>query len=70
MQKREATCAVIGAGDYIGSEIAKKFAATVGLWKMMRAIRVRTSSMHSQDAPIEALPIKYLHLPSAACSQW
>ena len=32
----------------------------------MRAIRVRTSSMHSQDAPIEALPIKYLHLPSAA----
>jgi NAD(P)-dependent dehydrogenase (short-subunit alcohol dehydrogenase family) len=27
MQKRNATVAVIGAGDYIGSEIAKKFAA-------------------------------------------
>ncbi len=27
MQKRNATCAVIGAGDYIGAEIAKKFAA-------------------------------------------
>src|ERR1700686_5034982 len=27
MQKRNASCAVIGAGDYIGSEIAKKFAA-------------------------------------------
>src|SRR3984957_1757792 len=27
MQKRNATCAVIGAGDYIGTEIAKKFAA-------------------------------------------
>jgi len=27
MQKRNATCSVIGAGDYIGSEIAKKFAA-------------------------------------------
>src|SRR6266403_1662912 len=27
MQKRNATCAVIGAGDYIGGEIAKKFAA-------------------------------------------
>src|SRR5256885_11816619 len=27
MQKRNATAAVIGAGDYIGSEIAKKFAA-------------------------------------------
>ena len=26
MQKRNATCAVIGAGDYIGAEIAKKFA--------------------------------------------
>ena len=26
MQKRNATAAVIGAGDYIGSEIAKKFA--------------------------------------------
>src|SRR3989449_3313167 len=25
MQKRNATCAVIGAGDYIGAEIAKKF---------------------------------------------
>ena len=27
MQKRNASCAVIGAGDYIGAEIAKKFAA-------------------------------------------
>ena len=27
MQKRNATVAVIGAGDYIGSEIAKKFAS-------------------------------------------
>src|SRR5579883_2641851 len=27
MQKRNATCAVVGAGDYIGAEIAKKFAA-------------------------------------------
>ena len=27
MEKRNATVAVIGAGDYIGSEIAKKFAA-------------------------------------------
>src|ERR1700753_1447807 len=27
MQKRYATAAVIGAGDYIGAEIAKKFAA-------------------------------------------
>src|SRR5690349_15628433 len=27
MQKRHATAAVIGAGDYIGAEIAKKFAA-------------------------------------------
>src|SRR5260221_718193 len=27
MQKRNATAAVIGAGDYIGSEIARKFAA-------------------------------------------
>src|SRR5512138_538902 len=27
MQKRNATCAVIGAGDYIGAEIAKKFAS-------------------------------------------
>src|ERR1700742_747256 len=27
MQKRTATCAVVGAGDYIGGEIAKKFAA-------------------------------------------
>lgn len=27
MQKRNATAAVIGAGDYIGAEIAKKFAA-------------------------------------------
>ena len=27
MQKRNATCAVIGAGDYIGGEIAKKFAS-------------------------------------------
>ena len=27
MPKRNATCAVIGAGDYIGAEIAKKFAA-------------------------------------------
>src|ERR1700759_2498407 len=27
MQKRNATAAVIGAGDYIGSAIAKKFAA-------------------------------------------
>lgn len=27
MQKRNATVAVVGAGDYIGSEIAKKFAA-------------------------------------------
>src|ERR1700687_137152 len=27
MEKRNATCAVIGAGDYIGAEIAKKFAA-------------------------------------------
>src|ERR1700693_5919396 len=27
MQKRNATCAVIGAGDSIGAEIAKKFAA-------------------------------------------
>src|ERR1017187_625595 len=27
MQKRNATCAVIGAGDYNGGEIAKKFAA-------------------------------------------
>ncbi len=26
MQKRNATVAVIGAGDFIGSEIAKKFA--------------------------------------------
>ena len=26
MQKRNATVAVIGAGDYIGAEIAKKFA--------------------------------------------
>src|SRR5947199_6417551 len=27
MQKRNATCAVIGAGDFIGAEIARKFAA-------------------------------------------
>src|ERR1700688_4434386 len=27
MQKRNASCAVIGAGDYIGAEIARKFAA-------------------------------------------
>ena len=27
MQKRNATCAVVGAGDYIGAEIARKFAA-------------------------------------------
>ena len=27
MPKRNATVAVIGAGDYIGAEIAKKFAA-------------------------------------------
>ena len=27
MEKRNSTCAVIGAGDYIGAEIAKKFAA-------------------------------------------
>src|SRR5437764_15349001 len=27
MQQRNATCAVIGAGDFIGAEIAKKFAA-------------------------------------------
>ena len=27
MQKRNATVAVIGAGDYIGGEIVKKFAA-------------------------------------------
>ena len=27
MEKRNATAAVIGAGDYIGAEIAKKFAA-------------------------------------------
>jgi NAD(P)-dependent dehydrogenase (short-subunit alcohol dehydrogenase family) len=27
MEKRNATVAVIGAGDYIGTEIAKKFAA-------------------------------------------
>ena len=27
MENRNATCAVIGAGDYIGAEIAKKFAA-------------------------------------------
>ncbi|MDE2470933.1 MAG: short-chain dehydrogenase, partial [Bradyrhizobium sp.] len=27
MQKRHATVAVVGAGDYIGAEIAKKFAA-------------------------------------------
>src|SRR5580692_2841764 len=27
MQKRNATVAVIGAGDYIGAEIAKKFAS-------------------------------------------
>src|SRR4051794_19068537 len=27
MQKRNATCAVIGAGDYIGAEICKKFAS-------------------------------------------
>src|SRR5437763_2621358 len=27
MQKRNASCAVIGAGDFIGAEIAKKFAA-------------------------------------------
>jgi hypothetical protein len=27
MQRRNATCAVIGAGDYIGSAIAKRFAA-------------------------------------------
>ncbi len=27
MQRRDATVAVIGAGDYIGAEIAKKFAA-------------------------------------------
>src|SRR6185437_8649619 len=27
MEKRNATCAVIGAGDFIGAEIAKKFAA-------------------------------------------
>src|SRR6202008_2062713 len=27
MQKRNATCAVVGAGDFIGAEIAKKFAA-------------------------------------------
>ena len=27
MQKRSATVAVIGAGDYIGGEIAKKFAS-------------------------------------------
>lgn len=27
MQKRNATCAVIGAGDFIGAEICKKFAA-------------------------------------------
>src|ERR1700744_4273494 len=26
MQKRDATCAVVGAGDYIGSAIAKRFA--------------------------------------------
>jgi NAD(P)-dependent dehydrogenase (short-subunit alcohol dehydrogenase family) len=27
MQRRDATCAVIGAGDFIGAEIAKKFAS-------------------------------------------
>jgi len=27
MEKRNATVAVIGAGDYIGAEIAKKFSA-------------------------------------------
>ena len=27
MNKRNATAAIIGAGDYIGAEIAKKFAA-------------------------------------------
>ena len=27
MQKRNATVAVIGAGDYIGAEIVKKFAS-------------------------------------------
>ena len=27
MEKRNATAAVIGAGDYIGAEIAKKFAS-------------------------------------------
>src|SRR3954453_5984587 len=27
MQQRNATCAVIGAGDFIGAEIAKKFAS-------------------------------------------
>jgi len=27
MQKRDATCAVVGAGDYIGAEIARTFAA-------------------------------------------
>ena len=27
MQKRNASVAVIGAGDYIGAEIAKKFAS-------------------------------------------
>jgi NAD(P)-dependent dehydrogenase (short-subunit alcohol dehydrogenase family) len=37
MSKPNATAAVIGAGDYIGTEIAKKFAAEgftifAGLW--------------------------------------
>ena len=27
MQKRNATCAIIGAGDFIGAAIARKFAA-------------------------------------------
>jgi short-subunit dehydrogenase len=30
LQKRNATAAVIGAGDFIGSQFAKKFASLAG----------------------------------------
>ena len=40
MQKRNATVAVIGAGDYIGAEIAKKFAAE-GFHRLCRPARRR-----------------------------